>query len=50
MSDSSDDEHVSAEEFLRALLAVSPEDAKAVRKNADTKAKPDAAKDRDQRR
>lgn len=34
------------EELLRALLAVSPEDAAEVREVADTKAKPDAAKDR----
>lgn len=32
------------EAFLKALLAINPEDAKEVREVADTKAKPDASR------
>lgn len=38
MSDKSDDENVNPEEFLRALLQISPEDAKSVRDDATEKA------------
>jgi len=38
---------IDPEAFLRALLAVSPDDAAEVREVADVKAKPDAAKERE---
>jgi|GEM_PF-5607784 len=37
------------EDILRAILHIDPKEAAEVRENADTKAKPDAAKDRGKR-
>jgi hypothetical protein len=43
MGDSRPEQDPNPEDFLRALLAVTPEDAAEVREVADVKAKPEAA-------